>query len=578
MENTVYTLSAQCRDCYRCLRHCPVKAISMKDGQAFVEQDRCISCGTCVRECPQGAKTYRKEIDRFRKLIRDKQKIAISIAPSFIAYYSFEQISKIIGYLKNFCDYIAETTIGAYFVTKYSFDLVNKTEKSKKNKNSIMLSSACPAVVNYIKKYKPELIGNIIPSVSPMIAHAKHIKETYPSVSVVFIGPCIAKKDEAVLPELSGIVDIVLTFDEFNEWIIENQENIDKVNVDKIDPATFDEFPGGMAGLFPLDGGMIDTNNIVTGNCDMINTHISGIELVKEFADGLHEMTQAGFCEMLFCKEGCINGPGVKWKNNIYKRKKNVVDYVNSSNYKKTVSTDIILPDMKLDIQNNVSFKSCIYTEEEISRVLAKTGKIEKENQLNCQACGYDNCRENAIAVLDGIAEPEMCMPYMRRLAEDTRDRIMETSPNGIVILDKELKIVKMNRAFMEFFLCSESLVGKRISYLIDAGNIEKLFNASNSRIEAVTTYKQYGLTCHEIFYRLNEENAIACIFINVTNLNKNEKQLETIKKQTIQQARQLLEHQIDMAQNLAKMLGESTAKGEEIINKLISLDGEDNG
>jgi len=561
MQGIVYTLSAACRDCYRCLRKCPVKAISMKNGQAFVEQDRCISCGTCVRECPQGAKTYQKDISKLEEYINNAKEFAVTVAPSFIARYKEDFFGKVVALLRRYAVYVAETTIGASFVTDKILN--NKTIDTFLDSQ---IGSACPAVVNYIKRYRPDMLAAVSNTVSPMVAHARYIKSRFKDAKIVFIGPCIAKKDEASWPETNGIIDAVLTFDELEEWISANREEIDKLN-----PVSFDEYSTGVCGLYPLEGGMIDS----AANTAIKKVHISGEELIAEYLGNIDCCETPEFCEALFCREGCINGPGVKWDTNIFVRKSAVNKYVKSIAGSDNIS-DIKSPDdLSVIYSNDKTFNRKIYTEEEITGVLALTGKSDQADQLNCQACGYESCRDNAIAVLDGVAELEMCIPYMRKKAEKRADRIMETSPNGIILLDKNLQIVKMNNAFKEFFLCTDALIGKRVSYLFDPGNFEMVLSGENDMVDVVTQYKQYGLVCHEIVYAMRDDELLAGIFVNITNLQKNEKQLEIIKKQTIKQARDLLEHQIGMAQELAAFLGESTAKGEEIIGKLISLDGD---
>jgi len=215
-------------------------------------------------------------------------------------------------------------------------------------------------------------------------------------------------------------------------------------------------------------------------------------------------------------------------------------------------------------------------TEEEIQQVLERTGKYDLQQQLNCGACGYDSCREKAIAVVLGMAEPEMCIPYMRRIAEHRSDQIFSTTPNGVVILDEDLNILSINAAFKKFFLCSDAVLGRHISYLMDPAPFEKLIAGVADLLDITVTHRHYNLQCRELFYILKEERQIVGIFINITSQQEHEKKLNDIRSQTIEQANELLEHQITMAQTIAKFIGESTAKGEELVRKLLSLSGED--
>jgi PAS domain S-box-containing protein len=217
-------------------------------------------------------------------------------------------------------------------------------------------------------------------------------------------------------------------------------------------------------------------------------------------------------------------------------------------------------------------------TEEQIRHVLEITGKSREEDQLNCGACGYASCRDKAIAVIRGMAEPEMCIPHMKRLAEQRVDRIIETSPNGIVILDEHLRILHMNPAFRKFFLCSDAVYGQPISYLMDPESFVRLASGQEQMIENVVEHKRYDLTCHQILYPLREERQYVGIFVNITHSRANQEKLDQLRAQTVLQARELLDHQIRMAENLARFLGESTAKGEDLVEKLMLLTEEQGG
>ncbi len=216
------------------------------------------------------------------------------------------------------------------------------------------------------------------------------------------------------------------------------------------------------------------------------------------------------------------------------------------------------------------------FSEDEIRRVLSATGKNSKSDELDCGACGYDSCREKAIAVLRGLAETEMCIPYMRRLAEQRTDRIIETSPNGIVMLDEHLSIINMNPAFKRMFLCSEAVLGRHISYLVDPEPFEKVVTGRQKLIEETAKYQRYSLIAHQIIYRLEAEKQLVGIFVNITGSRQSMEELARLRHSTVEQAREMLEHQVRMAQELAKYLGESTARGETIIENLIKLTASD--
>lgn len=570
----VYTNKAHCRDCYRCLRVCPVKAIRMENGQAYVVKERCISCGTCIRECPQGAKQFRNDIERAVRLLETNPVVAASVAPSFVSVFSESEQKRLASGLRKLgFSYVAETAVGAYHVAQKTAEICNS------QRDSSHVCTACPAVVNYVQRYDPEKIDLLVPVVSPMIAHSKIIKDKLgKQAKVVFIGPCVAKKSEAEWPENKGVVDCVLTFAELIEWF--ERENI---NLTMCEESWFNDEPEGEARFFPVVGGSVRTASLNTDllAADMIS--VSGFAEIRDALNNADQQNRPVVIEPLFCPQGCINGPAMPKKRNLYQRRRDVLDYAsenkcNTDNIEEpAVSLSTRFRLVKINNQEDI-------TEEQIREVLEKTGKASPENQLNCGACGYASCRDKAIAVINGMAELEMCIPYMKRLAEQRTDRIIETSPNGIVILDEHLNIIHMNPAFRNFFMCSEAVNGKPISYLMDPDPWEKLASAKEEMITTVETHSSYNLVCHEILYALREENQYVGIFVNITKDRAHKKKLEQLQSQTVMQAKELLEHQVNMAQTLAKFLGESTAQSEGLLEKLVlmandeSEDSEKNG
>lgn len=563
-NQVVFTLSARCRDCYRCLRVCPVKAIRMHNGQAFVDEQRCIACGTCIRECPQKAKTFRSDLETVEKMLDNGYTVAASVAPSFAAEFSEWQRKRLASALRKLgFKYIGQTAQGAWQVSQAVSRAVKDGHKGG------CVSTACPALINYVEKYRPELINYLIPVVSPMIAHGRMLKSRLGQESkVVFIGPCIAKKSEIQWPQNAGIVDAVLTFNELLEWF-ENKG----INLSVCEESNFDEDPVDCAQLFPLPGGLIKTAGLTDNGLRKELLQASGAENIKELLDSVPGNQDYLLLEPLFCSHGCVNGPGMNTRNNLFERRRNIIGYSAGAGKKAPAPVDPAT--LRADYAARVP-PSREVSESEILSILEQTGKSDPSQELNCGACGYGSCREKAIAVAQGMAELEMCIPYMRRLAERRTDRIIETSPNGIVILDKDLNIISMNPAFKVFFACSDSLLGRNISCIIDPAPFEKIAAGMADNLELTAFHKEHKIVCHELFYALRQERQYAGIFVNVSHLQDNEHKLKQIKSQTLNQAKELLEHQIKMAQNIAMFLGESTAKGEELVNKLVALSQDD--
>ena len=417
--------------------------------------------------------------------------------------------------------------------------------------------------------YRPALVPNLAPVVSPMLAHAEHLKKRLgKDIKVVFIGPCVAKKAEAERPEHDGLVDVVLTFDELAEWL--QREGID---LSACEESSFDEEPRGDARLFPLEGGCVRTAGWTT---DLLAGDVvvaSGYEEVGTALDGLGELGAPRVVEPLFCPQGCINGPALAGARNVFVRRGDVLQYAAKRPH--AAAEPGLFPQLTTRFQAGAAVEQEI-SEDQIRHMLERTGKAREEDQLNCGACGYGSCRDKAIAVIRGLAEPEMCIPHMRRLAEQRVDRIIETSPNGIVILDEQLRILHTNPAFRRYFTCSPAIHGQPVSALMDPEPFERLASGQDSLIEMTVEHTHYSLICHQIAYLLPKERQYVGIFVNITNQRTSQQKLDTLRTQTITQASELLQHQIQMAEEIARFLGESTARGEDLVEKLILLGRED--
>lgn len=549
-------------DCYRCLRSCPVKAIRMQKGQAYVDGKRCIACGTCIRECPQQAKSFRHDIDVAKNLIKNNDFVAVSVAPSFAAVYNKWQQTRLPAALRALgFRYVGQTSHGAYQISAHTARII------KENSEKPYIGTACPAIINYVEKYKPGLVDNLIPLVSPMVAHGRMLKERFgENAKVVFIGPCVAKKSELFRPDVANSIDCVLTFRELSMWLAQSD-----IDLSTCEESNFDEKPVQSAQLYPLPGGMIKTAGLEDDGLNLRLIRVDNIDNVKEILDDVPHESSYVLIEPLFCNHGCINGPGINMDKNIYERRKDIIDY------NREIEASNVLPEtadgrlFTASYQQEEGVEKEV-SEEEIQMTLEKTGKSDPEQQLNCGACGYGSCREKAIAVVQGMAELEMCIPYMRRLAERRTDQIFNTTPNGVLMLDEELNIIGMNPAFKKLFSSSDVILGRHISYLMDPAPFEKLISGVADSLDITVHHRAYNLLCRELLYILKQERQIVGIFINITSQEEHEQKLKEIKSQTVEQAHELLEHQIKMAQTIAQFLGESTARGEELVRKLMSL------
>ncbi|HNX78208.1 MAG TPA: (Fe-S)-binding protein, partial [Candidatus Rifleibacterium sp.] len=331
--------------------------------------------------------------------------------------------------------------------------------------------------------------------------------------------------------------------------------------------------------FFPLPGGLTRTAQIGSDSLSAEIVAVSGHAELRQIFEMVGKKQARMFIEPLFCAQGCVNGPGAPEHSQLFLSRNDIISYAekNPGNQPGENQPDSIVDARYLP--EEPAGVSIEITEEAINKVLAATGKTSPTDELNCGACGYNSCRDKAIAVIRGFAEIDMCIPYMRRLAEQRTDRIIETSPNGIVMLDAKLTIISMNPAFRKMFLCSEAVLGKHISYLIDPEAFAKVLSGSENLIEQTVNHQRYNLIVHQIIYQLETENQLVGIFVNITGSRRSIEQLAQLRSKTILQAREMLEHQVKMAQEMAKYLGESTAQGESIVENLLKLtESDDDG
>ncbi len=555
-SRVIFTNPARCRNCYRCLRMCPVKAIRIENGQAHVEASLCLACGTCRRECPQQAKVFRSDLDRVQYLLSNHTQVAVSLAPSYASVYPSAQRGQMLSALRHLgFAYIEETALGAEITAHET------AESILAHAGQPAICSACPAVVNYIEMYKPELVPQLVPVVSPMIAHARLMKKRYGAETpVVFIGPCLAKKVEAERPEYAGLVDAVLTFAELDAWL-----QLESINLETLPEGHLDVESNSYSRYFPILGGLAKTAGFDTDLLEKQTVAISGFEMIEDILTTLTQAPQPWIIEPLFCREGCINGPGITLLPQVYEFKKRLLDYASTSQ----PPSPLPLTHGLYQAHYHAKPMTPTFSEEDILRVLEQTGKSAPEDQLNCAACGYNSCRDKAIAVLNHMAEPEMCVPQMIRRAEQRTDKVIETTPNGIVTLDDHLHILSMNLAFRQMFQATDAVLGKPISYLLDPGGFEKLATRTQEKIEGRVTFPNYHLVCHQILYPLKDDRQYVGIYVNLTYAEDTERVLKTLKQETLRQSQELLDHQIRMAQDLVAFLGENTAKAEQLVKHL---------
>lgn len=566
--SVVSTNKARCRDCNRCVRTCPVKAIRVHDGQAQVVAERCIACGACVRACPQQAKTVRDDLDSVRALIASGQRVAVSLAPSYPARWRDWQCRRLPAALRQLgFDHVAETAIGARRVAEAAANLIGEAPQRRH------IHGACPAVVAYLERYHHHQVDDLLPLCSPMIAHGRMIRAAGLADRVVFIGPCVAKKAEAAWPGNAGVIDAVLGFDELARWLEE-----DGIDLARLEESAFDTPVAGPERRYPLLGGALGTAGTHHDPLDALVVTASGPEeIAAVLIDDDDTAPQAAVVEPLFCSQGCINGPLVGGDMDLPRRRRAILDH--AALPPSPGATAITLPpvDLATTFHPDPQEIGQGYDEQAIATVLAATGKAEANDRLDCGACGYDSCRDKAIAVLQGLAEADMCIPHMRRLAERRSDRILSTLPSGIVICDADLRIVDMNPALCRMFHCDSSLLGRPIERLLDPAPFERALADGGAPLADDVSYDAHRLTCRRLVYRIDEDRQVVGIFIDIGEERRQRDSHRRLRQEAVLQAQELLSQQTRMAQEIARRLGEHAAQGEALLDGLLHLAEPDN-
>ena len=535
---------SDCKDCFKCLRECPVKAISYENHQANIIESRCILCGKCTLKCPQNAKRVHSEKDLVLQLLANKEeKIVASVAPSFISSFNvggFEEFAEALR--KIGFDDVEETIIGAKLVTK-EYAKILKTGEYKN-----LISSACPAINRMIQIYYPEALKYLAPVVSPMIAHAKTIKYRYPQAKIVFIGPCIAKKREA---SESGIIDGVLTFEELEDIFKEKNISFNKYENDSniVDKSR----------NYPITRGIIKSFESYPEGYEYVT--VDGISRCFDVFKDINKLS-GQFIEASCCEYSCINGPcAISRDGGVLKANENVRKYAKSGNIADVTCSDYDNLDLHNEYQQ-IYLNENKVSEEQIAEILQKMGKNTKEDELNCGSCGYLTCREKAEAVARGYAEIDMCLPYMRTRAESMSYEIIHNSPFGIVVMDSDYKIIDINREAKKLLNINSSKVTNRLaSDFFDISDFVLSENDNKNLVKKIIADKDNNKYV-EVTLVLPEDKRIKFgIYKDISDEVIKNKKIYELKSETFKTTDEVIKKQMRVAQEIASLLGETTAE-----------------
>jgi len=564
MEEFLEFKDAKCKDCYKCLRECPVRAIKIVDHQARIIKERCILCGKCTLVCPQNAKKVSSSKEEIIELLKSGEKVIASVAPSFVSSFGVSEFSvmKIALCKLGFFD-AEETSVGANIVVQE----YEKLLKSGKYKNFI--TSACPSINRMIQIYYPEALKYLAPVDTPAIAHAKMIHDRYEDAKVIFIGPCIAKKMEA---KESEVIDGVLTFEELFEIFEEN--NIDLEAISKI-PVQDSDGIGNRAKYFPVSRGIIKSFKEKPEGYEYIA--VDGVERCFDILNNIDNVYGI-FLELNSCAHACINGPcSLKKYGEELKSIAKIRNYVRKD-LERAEGGDIPYNVDLSTKHEKIRLSGIPGTDKQIEEILAKTGKTKPEDELNCGVCGYSTCRAKAWAVLNGYADIDICLPYMRKKAESMSYEIIQNSPNGIIVVDSDLKIVDINNKALELRgIIGENVKGNYVVEYFDptdfvhALNKEKNIIRKKMHIPQTDSYVELSITY------LKEHKVMFAIMKDITSgVNYND-ELSKVKLETFKTTDEVIKKQMRVAQEIASLLGETTAETKVALLKLKkTLQGEE--
>lgn len=549
----IFTQKTECQDCYKCIRECPVKAIQVKEGDASILRDLCILCGHCVDACPNGAKQVRDDVPRAAALIQGTHETWVSLAPSFVTEFPDVRPGQLIAALKRLgFAAVSETAIGAEQVSR------QVGERLSRGGDDVLISSACPTAVEYLRKYASPHAVFLTELLSPLLAHARILRQNATSpISLVFIGPCIAKKLEADgHPEL---VDVALTFEDLRRWLEHRG----------INPALLEEGPEDVftprrsrdGALYPVEGGMIRS---IQGQRAGLDAHFLSISGIARFDEALSGLGAVGggklFLELLACPGGCVNGP------KSHARVSTVCKHLALARY----AHEAMPAPEHADIEESyppASIAKRLVTEEKLREVLRLVGKEGPEDELNCGGCGYESCRDFALAYLDGKAERTMCVAHLRALAQKKADILIRKLPSAVALLGRDLSVVECNPHFNLLFRPpqaeeGESLEGRKVGDLMPFTTLfENFLESGEETLEKDLRFR--GRILHTLLFLIEKHELVGALFEDITRPAMQ-------REQIIRRSRQVIQQNLKTVQEIAFLIGENAADSEIILSSIV--------
>jgi len=552
----IFTEKTKCQDCYKCVRQCPVKAIKVQNESATVMPERCIYCGTCVNVCPVGAKKVRDDLFRAQLLLKRRPRVVASLAPSFVSEFPGVAPAAMIHALRAIGFWgVSETALGAEQISGACAAALAR------DPSGLAISSACPTVVELVRKYHPEHLPSVTRFLSPLLAHCKLLHKEYGTdLGIVFIGPCISKKLEA--DQHPHLLDVALTFADLHRWF--EQKGIDPTAQPRGPQDAFIPEAAREGALYPMDGGMV--RGIQGAGLPSVNfMAFSGIPHLQTALKGLEAGDEGLFLELLACEGGCVNGPQASHACGTARKWLRVLDqFPGQPEAPRPPTIDPALPVRPEPVP--VATHDLV----EVKRALRSLGKTTVEDELNCGGCGYDDCRSLANALLDGRAETGMCVSYMRKLAMNKANALIRAMPSGVVIADENLAIVECNRLFAEMMgpealMVYDARPGMEGASLAKVAPFSKLFSkALEDKGEPIRKDLRLGERVLRLMvFPIESGRMIGGILQDIT-------EPAVVREQIIQQAQDVIRKNVTTVQQIAYLLGENAAETEMILGSII--------
>ncbi len=551
MSSCLRLRKSNCKNCYKCIRHCPVKSIRFSGNQAHIIDDECILCGHCFVVCPQNAKEIVDDTEKVRVLLQSGDPVCVSLAPSFIANYNGAGLEALREALLKlgFAD-VEETAIGATIV-KREYERLLREEK-----RDIVISSCCHTINLLIQKYFPDLLPCLADVLSPMQAHCADLRRRHPNAKTVFIGPCVAKKDEA--EHSGGLVDAVLTFEELTNWLKAEGITLSQGSTPRED---------SLARFFPTAGGILKTMDCNEPGYDYMA--LDGIEnCIAALEDIRMGKVHHCFIEMSSCVGSCVGGPVMEKYH-----RRTIRDYLAVARFagEKDFPVEQPEPAALRKHMSPIDRRAELPTDAEITEILRQMGKFKPSQELNCGSCGYNTCREKAVAIYQGKAEISMCLPFLKEKAESLSGTIARNTPNGLLVVNERLEVQQINPAALRLLhlRSPEAIVGDQVVRILDPVPFVKVQSSGRGVYDQRTFLAEYGCYVDQTIVPTEDGHMLLCLLRDVSREEEARQEKEELSRQTVEVADRVIDKQMRIVQEIASLLGETAAETKIALSKL---------